>query len=617
MTRGWGAVVGVVGVVLGASAAPASAFDLRVVDVEVTQAVQTETNSIPLVANRSTAVRATVSAAGRNGSTAGAGPVNGRLHVFQNGTEITPPAGVPAINQPFTPPAAPNRANEAHTLNFELPAPTGIGSSGDVDFRVDVEPQANEEDQTNNSGSANDLLSQTREYPRVYYVRVNYAGGGLPDVPFVRPGTGDAFICGILPVDDSQPDFYSKAPLPSINFNEDANGNQYLDNATEGEHLLDEIAAQRQLLVDDGLGANDLTHLYGWLKGPVDGNGLGELPGHSAFGNTDPVRGQRTFAHELTHNFGLDHIDRDLDPLVGWDVGAGLDQNPVANNTTGRVKPQSRWDVQVAGQLTNTAWVDEQNYRYFLDHESFGVDNRLLDRLKEIAREKMLVVRGRVDPTGMRLRELEPAFRYPWKSQYTPPPIDLATLDVVVTNTKGERYEVVASATVGDDAESGRHTRQGFFEAMVPVKGTVASVRVRSRGKMTARGLRKAQLRTIGVRRRSIRAPSLSGLRAIGGKTLSGKETIDWSAFDRDTKGSRLRHQAAYSPDGGKSFVPIDADIKGSKVSFNSAELPPSKGTNGLIRIFVSDGINSTYRDLRGISVKSVLTPAPTACQDP
>jgi hypothetical protein len=107
------------------------------------------------------------------------------------------------------------------------------------------------------------------------------------------------------------------------------------------------------------------------------------------------------------------------------------------------------------------------------------------------------------------------------------------------------------------------------------------------------------------------------GLTAIGGRTLKGRETIDWRATDADTRGSKLTHQAAYSPDGGKSFVPIDVNFRGSQVTFNANELPPSEGDNGLIRIFVSDGINSTYRDLRGISIASLIPRVPSACQEP
>ena len=100
-TRGFVAL-GLCGLVLGPLAPTASerpaAVDLTVTGVEVTQAIQTPTNSIKLVALRSTAVRATLGVTGSAGPVAG---VTGRLHVFVGGTEITPAAGVAPINAPF------------------------------------------------------------------------------------------------------------------------------------------------------------------------------------------------------------------------------------------------------------------------------------------------------------------------------------------------------------------------------------------------------------------------------------------------------------------------------------------------------------------------------------
>ena len=78
-----------------------------VTNVEVTQAIQTPTNSISLVAKRSTAIRATIGIAD-NGGLPVAG-VTGVAHIFRNGIEITTPAGLTPINAPLTAPAAPQR----------------------------------------------------------------------------------------------------------------------------------------------------------------------------------------------------------------------------------------------------------------------------------------------------------------------------------------------------------------------------------------------------------------------------------------------------------------------------------------------------------------------------
>src|SRR5919198_2684778 len=106
---GWfvAAATGIWALALGPLAPTASerpaAVDLTVTGVEVTQATQTPTNSVKLVALRSTAVRATL---GVTGSAAAVAGVTGRLHVFVNGSEITPAAGRAPPKPPLPPPPA-------------------------------------------------------------------------------------------------------------------------------------------------------------------------------------------------------------------------------------------------------------------------------------------------------------------------------------------------------------------------------------------------------------------------------------------------------------------------------------------------------------------------------
>ncbi|MGH9379028.1 MAG: hypothetical protein ACRD2Z_00195, partial [Thermoanaerobaculia bacterium] len=106
--------------------------DLQVTGIEVTQAVQTPTNTVGLVAQRGTTVRVTLD----TGSSNAIDNVSGLLSVSVDGTFVTPAGGIPAVNQPITVPALPDRDSEDDSLYFELPAPTGIPASSDVDFHV-------------------------------------------------------------------------------------------------------------------------------------------------------------------------------------------------------------------------------------------------------------------------------------------------------------------------------------------------------------------------------------------------------------------------------------------------------------------------------------------------
>ncbi len=405
------------GILLSALAvAQAQAVDLTVTSIEVTQSTQTTTNTITLVAQRGTAVRVTVGVAGSGAAVPG---VTGRLHVFVNASEITPVAGLLPINAPFTAPLAPQRSNENHTLNFELAAPSGITASTNVDFHVDITPVAGETDTTNNAGEVNDLTFECRATPRMFFTRINFAGQGLSALATVQPGVGDAFVRGLLPVNDADPLLYQVGLFPTLNFNQDDNTNGIINGCpgAESDALISLLESCRQLIVDSGVGADDRVFLYGWVNGnPVDGNGCGSVGGRVAYGNTEAIRYQRTYAHELTHNFGYNHNANSLNE-VGWDVGARLVNNPAGNNTTGRVKPTTLFDIQVGGQVTNSAWIKTglpDGYNGLLSHPTLACGGPDLF-------SQVLVIQGIINNQGTGLVQLKPVFRYPWLSRPTPP----------------------------------------------------------------------------------------------------------------------------------------------------------------------------------------------------
>src|SRR5680860_147936 len=225
--------------------------DLSISNIEITQAIQTTTNTIPLVAQRSTAVRVTV-------ATTISDPVpgvTGRLHVFVDGSEVTPPAGLVAINV-LTAPPSPQRGNEEDTLNFELPAPSGITASSNVDFQVEVSA-VGEVNIGNNSGSVDDLTFVDRTTPSIFFTRINYtpAGFGLPAIGDVEAGVGDMFARAIFPVNDGDPNFYRQGLFPTLAYTEDADGDGNLQAlGSDGNNLLSLLASCRQLIVAAGLG---------------------------------------------------------------------------------------------------------------------------------------------------------------------------------------------------------------------------------------------------------------------------------------------------------------------------------------------------------------------------
>jgi hypothetical protein len=564
----------------------AVAADLTVTGVEVTQATQKPDNSIKLVARRSTAVRATI---GVTGSAAAVPGVTGVVHVFRNGTEITPVAGVAplaALNAPL----APNRATETDTLNFELPvsALNQLTATTNLDVRVDVTPVAGETNTANNSGAANNLTVVAGVNPKLFFTRINYtpAGLGLPPDAFIQPGVGDVFVKGILPVDDRDPNLYAQGLFPSLTYTGDANGDGILDAlGTDGSALLNLLESCRQLIVSGGLGATETTFLYGWLAGnPIDGNGLAGVGGRTAFGNTDPIRGQRSYAHELTHNFGFNHVTNTIDE-VGWDVGARLANNPATNNTTGHVKPTNLFDIQVGGQLTNSAWIDTPKYISLLGNTSLGFGSGdTQGDIRKKAKRQVLVIQGQLDPKGVRVLRLEPVFRYPWLTQPSPSNASGDYVAEVVTTTGGV-IRAPFDGGIHDDRAPDRPAF-GAFNVMVPAIGDVASVRIVQR--------RKKQ--TLVAIKPSRRPPKLTITSPKPKAKLTKRTTIRWKASDGDTARTKLRYQLAYSLNGGSSFVPLGVDVSDSSLTFDATQVRKSK--NALIRVFVSDGLNTAFADV-------------------
>jgi hypothetical protein len=506
-------------------------------------------------------------------------------------------AGVAPLTA-LTAPAAPNRAVETDTLNFELPAATldQLTATTNLDVRVDVTPVVGETNAANNSGEANDLDVVGAVAPKIFFTRINYtpAGLGLPSDALIAPGVGDAMLKGILPVNDRDPGLYTQGLFPSLTFSGDANSNNILNVFdTEGNDLINLLEECRQLIVSNGLGATETTFLYGWLKdNPIDNNGLGAVGGNIAFGNTAAERFQRTYAHEFTHNLGFNHppVDVPIDE-VGWDVGARLPGSPAGNNTVGRVKPTTLFDIQVPGLVTNQAWIETSKYISSLGDASlgFGADSDSAGDIRKKLRRSVMSIQGRLDRSGRRLLSIDPVFRYPWLSQPTPSNASGNYIAEVVTATGGV-IRAPFDGGLGDDA--GENDVFGTFAVQVAAPRDVRLVRIRDR----------RTRRILGSNRRGgSRSPRIS-IVAPRFKARLGKRTrVRYRAVDPDTARASLRFQAAYSPDNGRSFVPIAVGLRGSSFVFDSTQIPRSRGA-GVIRVFVSDGLNTSYADVRGLT---------------
>ena len=564
---------------LSLSATTAYAAILTVSNIEVTQAIQTTTNTIPLVTQRSTAVRATIAVTGSLINVSG---VSGRLHVFISGVEITPIAGILPINAPFTAKLAPLRTNQNDTLNFELPAPTGITASTHVTFRVNLTHAT----ATTVPLTTSDLTFTDRVTPYLFYTRLNYipSGLGLPALSDVQGGTGDAFVRGIFPVDDSDPLLYRPGFFPTLTWTEDLNANNVID-GTEVDHILSFLESCRHYMVTHGAGSNDRVFLYGWVNGnPITGNGWSTVGGRVGFGNTDHVRYQRSYAHELTHNFGFNHNSLHIDE-VGWDVGGRLISNPASNNTMTRIKVDTVanpiFDIMVPAHLTNEAWVHTGKYTDYFNIVTLASPDKAGEFVKF-----SLNVQGILDPSGRKLVQLLPVFRYPWPSQNTAVTQEKRPFTAQILLGDGSVRKIPFSATIAND---GDEMRNGFFSLTIPYEGQVDSLEILN-----------SQGQSLGAIKRQEVLPAVQVTIPEPGQRLGAQTRVRWN-FKNPNPNNPLMFEAAFSSDGGDSWVPIAVQVTDNLFSFDSSALLPAV-QKGVLRVYASDGLNTVSDEVTGLT---------------
>jgi len=563
-------------------ASPSLAFDLSVASIEVTQGLQSAAGDLPLVARNATLVRAKISLNGHPDAVPG---VDGVLRIYAGGVEI---AGSPVYssNGPIVAPVAPSSDNAGDTLNFICLPPEGA----DIVFEVKVNAfgAVAEDDPANNTLALPPRPVLCRRMVDMAYVPVNYTvGAGLPSATLIEPGNGDAFLRAIYKTGDWN---YHRSPLPPLVHSQDINiSNTFLLNA------LNDIR-QNQI---PAAGFARPEFIYGWLPGnPYIGNGQAlTTPGAAAFGNTDPARYQRTFAHEIGHCWGQVHNQLSTG-IVGWDIERQL-RDPLG---LAALMPSTKRDVMVAGLNTVDAWVAPVTYLDAINDarsacSAFDGDGSDGGGPAEDA----LRISGLHDHLLRRV-ELEPAMEHDAVAPTEDDPKGNVLIEAF--DAAGVRLHSVRvdTRTCREScAEPGHLHRATALYANLPrrIDGRpVARVLVRE----FRAGVAGKPLAALA---RSAHAPEITGFRvatagagpapADGAPTrLAGRIRIEWSAFDADD--DALVADLLYSPDGGRAWIPVKVGDAAGSFEFDASEIPASRGPRGRFDVRVSDGMNNTRR---------------------
>ena len=127
-----------------------------------------------------------------------------------------------------------------------------------------------------------------------------------------------------------------------------------------------------------------------------------------------------------------------------------------------------------------------------------------------------------------------------------------------------------------------------FFTEIIPVQASAASIVVLDESNADV-----GRLLLAGA------APVVNINFPTGGETLSGPQTLAWSATDSD--GGSATFWAQFSADGGSTWTTLGASLAEGTLVVDFDELPGSQG-NALIRVLASDGVNT------GVAVSNPFT---------
>jgi hypothetical protein len=547
-------------------------LDLSVFTIQINQAIQT--GNTTLVGGKTTILRAPLAVAGT--FEAGA-VVDGLLRVYQNGVEL-PTSPIYSVNGPIAVNPSPLPANIDDTLNFNFVAPEGAG----YEFVVEVNPsgpgQLAEVDYSNNSLSTGTVDFACVGVPDVVWVPIDYRPGGgstpnLPDPELIKPGVGDNFFTGVMPGSDVE---YRRSAMPSKLWTGSLSGS--------GSSLNSSLLQDLQMMVPQP------DFIYGWVPGslPYNGQAIG-IPGQAAMGNTDPVRYQRTMAHEVGHLIGLSHTNDKIDNF-GVDVEHQLNI-PLG---LGQVMGPSKNDIMVAGQITSSAWVDQGTYNQAINHPAWNCAGDWADAGEPDgpANARRMMISGIVRD-GAERGELTGVVSFSGGVPTEGVAPEAANVLLRVLGSEQVLHELPLSVhssadhcgecrAAAGDSDAAFEAPEAAFVVVLPASVKPATVdRIE---------LVRADGSTLDVIEASANGPSLELTSPRPGEPLGPEVLLAWKAEDAD--GDALSFTVRYSPDG-ERMVPVVSHFTGSEFLVPLAQLPAPVVGQAFIEILASDGLRT------------------------
>ena len=308
-------------------------------------------------------------------------------------------------------------------------------------------------------------------------------------------------------------------------------------------------------------------YVYGWIPGGISYNGVSTIGGPASMGNTQDFKNQRTFAHEIGHNFGLSHVSQKINTF-GIDVEGHL---KISENLL-PVKLSTLNDIMVPGLNTNQAWVGSNTYNFFINHSTYDIND---SDAATVSNEPRLMIAGLWNKaTG----EIEVTDSVTFRGGELTVPVDEGTAQLVVTTYRGGKLSQVlpisARSSLDECKACMNPATDGLgdpeliipFMAVLPaiVEGQPAIDRV-----LVVDPSKKQATPHVALRSQS--APVVS-FTSPNGDPVEDTVRIAWEGSDAD--GDELTYYLRYIPDGEDRMVPLATPTKATEFTVNLRELP-------------------------------------------
>jgi hypothetical protein len=563
---------------------PAAVIQFDTYPLEITQAIQTITNTLPLVEGKPTFARVYLHHAGDG--VANQQPVKVYLYgrKYENSAWINLP-GSPLSLLHYAPETI-DRDTIDHTANFVLPE---TWLSGDVTF----------------TAIARDLFGrqffgipdkafrfEERDIPKVHMIVVNTGTEAAPKIisntspnEWNRQLNAMQAIFPVKKVNFSYTDDWTVLGTTTIT-DTIPTLNRFYD-------LLVQAWARSYTMWGPGIDLPDQIHglmaqEYGGMSDPKWGSGAGR--GIVSYGGPSGSSRELVMAHEINHN---------LDSSA---TGTWGRHTPEAVSC-GAKGPDPNWpypddDIQQTGITNQEPWITDPAQLIATPHTRSdlmsycnpGVSpakwispyrwNALFDYFapktnlapESTAIQDVIYVSGYVNKNGT--GNLDPLLFQPGLLSQNIIPGEYS---LEVQNSAGEVLHStpfrVSFLTADQDELS-----EVFFSFSLPFYPEARRV------------LLKQDTTVLAIRQASAHAPSIAWVYPAGGETLRGITTLSWTAQDLD--GDNLQFEILYSPDGGQKWHPVATHIKTSSHTVNTANLPG--GNQGQFLLIASDGFHNT-----------------------